>query len=214
MKNLRTIVLVSLFAAAFAFVESSVVVYLRQLFYPTGFAFPLKPMPSWLVMVELAREFATLVMLLTVGMIAGKSSWQRFSYFMVGFGVWDIFYYIWLKLLLDWPASLADWDILFLIPLPWIGPVLAPVLVSLVMIAGAVLIIRRGGENGQFRPRRSAIILSLLGSGIILSSFLLDTDSAVRFQVPRQYHYEMLVIGMVCYVAAFVVTLRRHPIPS
>ena len=145
MKNLRTIVLVSLFAAAFAFVESSVVVYLRQLFYPTGFAFPLKPMPSWLVMVELAREFATLVMLLTVGMIAGKSSWQRFSYFMVGFGVLDIFYYIWLKLLLNWPASLADWDILFLIPLPWIGPVLAPVLVSLVMIAGAVLIIRRGG---------------------------------------------------------------------
>jgi hypothetical protein len=214
MKNLRTIVLVSLFAAAFAFVESSVVVYLRQLFYPTGFAFPLKPMPSWLVMVELAREFATLVMLLTIGMIAGKSSWQRFSYFMVGFGVWDIFYYIWLKLLLDWPASLADLDILFLIPVPWIGPVLAPVLVSLVMIAGAVLIIRRGGENGQFRPRRSAIILSLLGSGIILSSFLLDTDAAVRFQVPRQYHYEMLVIGMVCYVAAFVVTLRRHPILS
>jgi len=30
--------------------------------------------------------------------------------------------------------SLLDWDILFLLPLPWWGPVLAPVLIALLMI--------------------------------------------------------------------------------
>ena len=126
MKTSRTILLVSVFAVAFALVESSVVVYLRLLYYPEGFAFPLKPALMSHVAVEVSREVATIVMLAVVGLIAGRSRWQRFSYFMIAFGVWDIFYYVWLKIMLNWPASLLDWDVLFLIPVPWIGPVVAP----------------------------------------------------------------------------------------
>lgn len=212
MKSVHTSILVALFAAAFAFVESSVVVYLRQLFYPAGFAFPLKPMPPWLLVVELAREFATLVVLVAVGLIAGKARWQRFSYFMIAFGVWDIFYYVWLKLLLDWPATLLDWDILFLIPLPWIGPVIAPVLVSLMMIAGGWLVIRKEEENGSFRASSSAVLLTLLGSTVILVSFLIDTDATLRFQLPKPYHYELMALGLVCYIAASWFTARRKKI--
>jgi len=140
MKSTRMILLVGVFAMAFAFVESSVVVYLRQISYPEGFAFPLKPGITSQIAVEVSREFATIVMLIAIGMIAGTNRWQRFSYFLIGFGVWDIFYYVWLKLILDWPSSLLDWDILFLLPIPWIGPVIAPVLVSLVMIAGGGIV--------------------------------------------------------------------------
>lgn len=208
MKSSRTILLVSLFAVAFAFVESSVVVYLRLLYYPEGFAFPLKPALMSQMILELSREFATIVMLAAVGMIAGRSRWRRFSYFMIAFGVWDIFYYVWLKVILNWPSSLFEWDILFLIPVPWIGPVVAPVLVSIVMIAGGWLIITKEEESGKFTATKSAIILSLVGSSLVIASFLLDPDASLRFQKPKPYRYELLVLSMICYAAAFIVTSR------
>ncbi len=208
MKNSRAILIVGLFAISFAFVESSVVVYLRQIVYPEGFAFPLKPGIASQIVVEVTREFATIVMLIAVGMVAGKDRWQRFSYFLIGFGVWDIFFYVWLKLVLDWPASIFDWDILFLIPIPWIGPVIAPVLVSLMMIAGGVLILKKGESEGVFRAPRTAVWLALLSSVAVLVSFMLDVDASLRFQYPRPYHYELLFLGMACYAGAFVSAAR------
>jgi len=208
MKSSRTILYVGIFAVAFAFVESSVVVYLRLLYYPEGFAFPLKPALMSQMAVELSREFATIVMLVMVGIIAGKSRWQRFSYFMIAFGVWDIFFYVWLKLILHWPASLLDWDILFLIPVPWIGPVIAPVLVSVVMIAGGWLIIHKEEAAGTFTAPGPAIVLAIVGSLLVLASFLLDPDASLRFQEPKPYRYELLILSMLCYVAAFLLTSR------
>jgi hypothetical protein len=208
MKSTRTFLLVSMFAIAFAFVESSVVVYLRQIFYPGGFAFPLKPGITSQIAVEVFREFATIVMLVAVGIIAGRTRWQRFSYFLIGFGVWDVFYYVWLRVILDWPVTLVDWDILFLIPIPWIGPVIAPILVSLTMIGGGWLILRKEEESGSFRASWTAIVLSILGSAVVLVSFVLDTDATLRFQYPKPYHYELLALGMVCYAGAVITTAR------
>jgi hypothetical protein len=214
MKSTRTILLVAVFAVAFAFVESTVVVYLRQILYPEGFTFPLKLATLSQAAVEAVREFATLIMLVVMGTLAGKTTWQRFSYFMIGFGVWDIFYYVWLKVILGWPASVLDWDILFLIPIPWIGPVIAPVLVSLAMIAGGWLILRKEEEHGSFHVSRAAIALTLLGSIAILVSFVLDTGATLRFQYPKPYHYELLALGMVCYAGAFIATARTSVSPG
>ena len=205
MKTSRTILWIALFSIAFAFVEASVVVYLRAIYYPEGFAFPLKLMSSHHIAVELSREVATIVMLAAAGMLAGKSRWEKFSYFLIAFGVWDIFYYVWLKLTLHWPATLFDWDILFLIPLPWIGPVIAPVLVSFVMIAGGVLIIRRQEREGVFRTTRLMQALALIGTAVILYSFLNDTDATLGLQVPKPYRYELMAAGLLCY--AIVLTL-------
>jgi hypothetical protein len=209
MKSSRTILLVSIFAMAFAFVESSVVVYLRQIFYPGGFAFPLNQGITSQIAVEVSREFATIVMLVAVAMVAGTTCWQRFSYFLIGFGIWDVFYYVWLKVILDWPTSLFDWDILFLIPLPWIGPVIAPILVSLMMIGGGWVILRKEEERGWFRASWTAISLSIVGSVAILLSFVLDTDATLRFQYPKPYHYELLLLGMICYTGALIATASR-----
>jgi enamine deaminase RidA (YjgF/YER057c/UK114 family) len=43
------------YAVAMAFVEAAVVVDLRALYYPRGFAFPLVPMPAAMAAVEIAR---------------------------------------------------------------------------------------------------------------------------------------------------------------
>jgi hypothetical protein len=148
-------------------------------------------------------------MLVCVAMIAGANKWQRFSYFLIGFGVWDVFYYVWLKLMLDWPASIFDWDILFLIPIPWIGPVLAPVLVSFAMIAGGLLILRTEEQAGVFRSSWKAIVPTLVGSAVVLWSFLLDVTASLKFQLPAPYHYELLMLGILCYAGAFAITIKR-----
>jgi hypothetical protein len=209
--DINNIVWVSVFAIAFAFVEASVVVYLCALYYPGGFSFPLEAMPSPHVAVELSREFATLVMLIAVGIVSGRTRWTRFSYFMIAFGVWDIFYYVWLKALLNWPATLLDWDILFLIPVPWIGPVIAPCLISALMIVAGILIIRTD-EISPFHPSILAWIVGLLGSLAMLYSFINDTNATIRFQLPQPYRYEFLVIGMVLSMLALARSLyTSHP---
>jgi hypothetical protein len=137
---------VCVWAVAFAAVEAMVVFYLRKLFAleyhlrftPAGFHFPRAYLPY-----EQAREVATMVMLLAVGYLAGRTWWQRFAFWLLAFGVWDIFYYVWLWVLLRWPSSLGDRDLLFLIPSEWWEPVWQPVLASCAFIAVATLIVAR-----------------------------------------------------------------------
>jgi len=133
------IVLLALFAVAMAFVESAVVVYLRGLFYPEGFYGTLAAIPVFYYGTEVFREAATIVMLAAVALLAARRGWwERVAYFLFCFGVWDIFYYVWLYALLGWPPSLLTNDLLFLIPVPWVAPVAAPVAASAVMIAASV----------------------------------------------------------------------------
>src|SRR4030095_11740564 len=112
----RRLFWLAIFAVAMAYVEASVVVYLRELYYPGGFSFPIVIIPDRLALIEVGREAATIVMLSGVALLAGAGAWQRFLFFCVVFGVWDIFYYIWLLVFIGWPSSALTWDILFLIP--------------------------------------------------------------------------------------------------
>src|SRR5262245_57041808 len=116
------------------FLEAAVVIYLRALYYPNGFAFPLVPIAPALAGVEVWREAATVVMLLAVGWLAGKNAAQRLAFFAYGFAVWDVIYYGALYATTGWPESLFTWDVLFLIPVPWVGPVGSAVLVACLMI--------------------------------------------------------------------------------
>ncbi|MBL7138880.1 MAG: hypothetical protein ISS17_08905, partial [Bacteroidales bacterium] len=141
-KDRTRTLLITLFAIAMGFLESAVVVYLRAIYYPEGFAFPLKIIEGPVATTEILREAATLIMLITVAILAARRWIIRFAWFIYIFAIWDIFYYIFLWLLLGWPESLLTWDILFLIPTTWVGPVLAPVINSLTMIALAGVMIR------------------------------------------------------------------------
>ena len=140
------LVMVLFFGIAFAYIESTVVVYLRAIFYPDGFTFPIadfSQMPGALkfYLTEVGREAATLVVIFTISYLLAGTWRKRLAYFMIIFAVWDIFYYVWLKVLLGWPASLMDWDILFLIPTVWAGPVVAPVITSIVMLVFAAILL-------------------------------------------------------------------------
>lgn len=143
---LKKFFIVVVFSIAFAYIESAVVVYLRTIFHPSGFNFPMSAFgvsPLWkrLLLTEIGREAATIVLIFTGSWLIGRNLRQRFAFFLTIFAIWDIFYYVWLKVLLDWPDSIMDWDILFLIPTVWAGPVIAPVIISLLLLAFAVILL-------------------------------------------------------------------------
>jgi hypothetical protein len=207
---LSRIAWVTAFGVGFGFVESSVVVYLRGLYYPGGFSFPLRLMSTGHVLMEALREIATLVVLVSVAALAAKRTWERVGYFLLGFGVWDIFYYVWLALLIGWPASLIDWDVLFLIPIPWIGPVIAPLLLSLQMaILGAMIPLRL--EWGlRFGPGVREWGLGIAATALILTSFLSDTGASLHGALPEPYSYLCLSLGILLYGGAFLLACRRE----
>jgi len=209
-KPLHKILWVAVFAVAFAAVESAVVVYLRALYYPEGFSLPLKIFSRNHFWVELVRELATMVMLASVALLTGTNRWQRFAYFLITFGAWDIFFYLWLKVMLNWPSSIFDWDILFLLPVPWIGPVVAPVLVSIVLIVAGWLILLREVSSEQFKPGALVWLLSILGTAVILYSFTSDIDASMRMQIPKPYRYELLILGLLCYLTALSSIVRNQ----
>ena len=192
-----------------AYIETIAVVYLRELLYPEGFSFPLKVIPLNLITLELFREVAAIVMLVAVAAIAGKKFWQRFGYFIILFGIWDIFYYVWLKVTIGWPSSLFDWDILFLIPIPWIGPVIAPVLVALLMVIIGLSITGLLARGYTFRPTGLTWVLSAIGTAAILFSFMRDTGATLHQQMPQPYMYGFLIVGLLLYLVAYLVSYRR-----
>ncbi|MGQ9487674.1 MAG: hypothetical protein ACUVTY_07345 [Armatimonadota bacterium] len=151
---MQEVLLVTLFATAMGYLESAVVVYLRTLYYPDGFPIPVKigtipirftripefeaRMPQSILRTEIWREVATIVMLVCLALLVGETPLQMLGVFLLAFGVWDIFYYVFLKVLIGWPESLKTLDVLFLIPVPWIGPVWLPIGVSALMIIAGV----------------------------------------------------------------------------
>lgn len=173
--NFRSFLMLFLFALAMGMLESAVVVYLRELYYPEGFAFPMQSIGNpVIVLTELLREAATLLMLVGIGYFFGHNFITRFAGFLYSFAVWDIFYYVFLKLLLNWPESLLTWDVLFLLPMVWTGPVYAPVLVSLVMIAFAHAFVHMDKRLPQLRFRMKHMLWLLLPTAVIFISFILD----------------------------------------
>lgn len=132
-------------------------------------------------MVELWREAATIVMLAAVGALAGRKKGERFAYFVYAFAIWDLIYYVVLKLSLNWPESLLTWDILFLLPVPWIAPVLAPCIIAVTMIAFSLLAIRHATDTRDVHivPRERLLIIA--GSLVVIFSFTVDW---IRYEGP------------------------------
>ena len=177
---MKTIAWLTAFSIAMGYLESAVVVYLRMLFYPEGFHFPLKALDHSTSITEFWREAATMVMLYGVSWLAGKNRHQRFAFFLYNFAIWDLFYYVFLKVILNWPESLLTWDILFLIPVPWVGPVLVPCILSITMIVFSGIILNFNVKDPNTRMKRSEGWLIIAGSIIVIASCVEDFISNLR----------------------------------
>ncbi|MBV9577510.1 MAG: hypothetical protein JO057_02850 [Chloroflexi bacterium] len=166
---------VVVYGVAMAYVESAAVLYLRTIYGgvdPVGPRHSLfQPLPDF-VGIEVGREAATMLMLGSVGYLAASTAAGRIGAFAVAMGIWDIFYYVFLWLFAGWPESPLAPDVLFLIPLPWWGPVAAPVLLALVIVvAGSAAMARELGD-GLPRLRRAELLTILGGAGLCLAAFM------------------------------------------
>lgn len=170
----QKVVWLTAFSLSMGFLETAVVVYLREIYYPKGFDFPLVPITSIIAITEILREAATLIMLIGIGVLTGKNKAERFVCFLYSFAVWDIFYYVFLKLLLNWPASLFTWDILFLLPVPWVGPVLAPCITSLSMILLFAYVMYYSDKTTKLKIFADEWKLLIIGSLVVIASFVWD----------------------------------------
>ena len=170
----KTIFWITVFAASMGYFESAIVIYLRQIVYPGGFAFPLQPISKELATTEIIREAFSLLMLISVSMLTGKTATRRFAYFIFSFAVWDIFYYIFLKILINWPESLMTMDILFLLPVAWVGPVIAPLILSVAMILFALLILYYSARHEQVQLKTRELLMLITGSVVVIISFIQD----------------------------------------
>jgi len=147
----QQLIVITLFAAAFGFVEASVVVYLRAAIgLLPGYAGSLADVqrspeiyqqaksisqfPQSLMTIEVYREAATMIMLATVALLAATTTRERWAAFLWAFAFWDLLYYVGLWTTIRWPTSFKDLDVLFLVPVPWIAQVWFPVLVSLLTL--------------------------------------------------------------------------------
>lgn len=219
----QRILLLVLLATAFGYVEAAIVVDLRFVYdpihaslypeQPAGALLPLitpeqlravAPDQFRLVFIELGRELATMVMLVAMAALAVRRRGEWIAMFMISFGVWDIVYYVGLKAMIGFPSSLLTWDILFLLPVPWLGPVLAPVIVSVSMIgAGLVLL----GEIGRGRMVEAAWFHwtgIILGGLIIIASFCQYNDQALAGEVPERFNWLMFGAGEILGLATFI----------
>ncbi len=225
----RSVTVLLVFGIAFGYLEAAVVSYLRILheparrhFYPdrpSGELFPLLtleqvgtagPEQRKTLFVEIGREAATMLMLAAIALAVARNARQWTAAFIIAFGVWDIVFYAGLKLLLNWPSSLLTWDILFLIPVPWVGPVIAPIIVSSAMVAAGMWCLRRESTGRPLRIDLWNTAGVLAGALVIILSFTLDYRNIMAGGLPHPFHWGVfglgLGIGILSYAFALIAT--------
>lgn len=210
----RTAVLVVAYAVAMAYVESAVVVYLDAAVDVRPEAiFPLQNPASVGILgaIEVGRELATLVMLVAVGVLAARGRLESLAWTAVAFGTWDIAYYGWLWVFSGWPPSLGTWDLLFLIPVPWTGPVWAPVTVSLALVAFGLAAAERLRSSRPLRAKPRHAVAAVLGGLLVILSFTLDAGSIMAGALPTDYPWPIFAAGMLLAVAGAVAALHGRP---
>lgn len=187
------------YAVAMAFLESAVVVYLqRALGIDPPALFPLRDpaITGDLALIEVGREAATLVMLGAVGWLAGRSGLERLAWTAVAFGIWDIFYYAWLWAFIGWPSSPGTWDLLFLIPVPWTGPVWAPVAISLALVGFGLAAAQRLRAGRPVRAGRAQVAAGVAAGLISIAGFCWNAALVLDGGVPTDFPWPVFAAGL------------------
>jgi hypothetical protein len=212
LKN-KNLIWIILFSIAMAYLESAVVVYLRAMYGIKDLLRDTPLLADPYTIIEIGREAATLVMLFLIGLIAGNTWQKRIGYSIFAFAIWDIFYYVWLFLFIHWPKSLFEWDILFLIPLPWWGPVITPVLISLLLIAVAYLLI----IEVKFKITSFDWIIFCLSIIIILYTFMEDSikiilsgGSNLNEARPTDFNWILFLIAYISMIITSIKVFYTH----
>jgi hypothetical protein len=167
--------------------------------------------PHWkrFLITEIGREAATIVLIFTGAWLFGRNRRQRFAYFLTIFAIWDIFYYVWLKVLIDWPASIMDWDILFLIPGTWASAVLYPVLISITMLIFAAAILYRDARGRDIKVTRADWFAFFVATVIVVVSFYIPGRHVTEPDYKSHFYWPLFALGHISAIAVFLKCLLK-----
>ena len=194
-----------LYAVAMAYLEAAVVVYLqRALKIEPSTLFPLRDKSSLggFGTIELGREIATLVMLVTVGWLAGRNRLERLAWTSVAFGIWDLGYYAFLWVFIGWPTNLGTFDLLFLLPVPWVAPVLAPMIVSIALVFFGLMTAWRLRRTQELHLKLRHFGALVGGGLVVISSFTYNAGQILDGAIPRSFAWPIFVAGMALAIVA------------
>jgi hypothetical protein len=123
------------------------------------------------------------------------------------------------------PASILDWDLLFLLPVPWIGPVLAPCLVSASFIGLHLLVLHKKKQGQAIVLHRTFWALSALGFAVMLYTFMADSTailieiykkninfdllSGIRTLIPKSFNWPVFLLGEIVFLGGIFSTLTQ-----
>jgi hypothetical protein len=197
------------------YLEGTVVVYLRTA-VDAGAATPvINPgLFARYDAIEAARELATLVMIGAVGWLAGAGRLERLAWAAVVFGLWDVAYYATLNVAIGWPTSFDDWDILFLVPVAWVGPVWTPVVVSAALVAFGLIAARRLRLGPPVVVGWAHVIGALAGGLLVIASFLVDSSRVMDGDTAPWTGWPIFWAGMAFAIVASVAALRARTGPA
>jgi hypothetical protein len=219
----RAVVALVLFGTAFGYVEAAVVVYLRvsyeplhQRLHPDRAANDLFPIirldqldtagPEYgeRLLVEIGREAATIIMLAAIALAVARNAREWLAAFMLAFGIWDILFYVFLRIQIGWPTSFLEWDLLFLLPVPWVGPVLAPLIVAISMTVAGVAILWRESIGTPMRLAVCHWAAIFSGAILIVLAFCWDCGNIMKGGLPNPFNWPLFLTGELLGVVSFL----------
>jgi hypothetical protein len=224
----RALILLSLFAIVTGYIEAAAVAYIRSIYEPIHARLfperdpddllPLFTFEQWREqappylrspVLEIVRETATVVALVLVALATTPTlrRWPATFFLMLGISGWS--YYLSLKALIGWPHSLEDWDLIFMVPLPWVGTVWAALVCYTAMIVAAAWFF---GAEATGRPLRSGPfgwLLLLTGSLVTAAPFCWDVQHIVSGGYPRPFNGLVLAAGLALVLAGLLYAWKR-----
>ncbi len=217
---MKRLTAVTVYSVAMGYLESALVIYIREMIFGDATrVFPLRLLAPQLAVMEVMRELATIVMLAMVAYLAGKDRFERWMMFIYSFAIWDIVYYVALKILAGWPSSFLSLDVLFLIPVVWIGPVIAPILIALLLATTSVVLMSVRRRSPDLMIRRRNLWIFVAGCAVVLYSFtgrifhilLFSGPKGLENYTPETFDWLPFVFGyiLMC-LAAFKTIVDSH----
>ncbi len=204
------IINVIVFAIAMGILEAICVVYIRQIIFPPDGNITNTPISDFNFGLEALREAMTIIMLTTVSILSAYNIRTRLAMFFLAFGTWDILYYIGLRLFLNWPTTIMDWDTLFLIPVAWYSPVLVPVLISTYFIGGSIFIILHEGNGIKLKFNYAVVLLQFAAFVVWFYSFVMNSAAiSENGYANAEYSWALFLLGLTLGIGSILLAFLK-----
>lgn len=208
----KRLAVLTLFSITFAFFVTAIMYFIRSHYYPNGFSFPVKLLKGLPFAIEYMRQLANLVIIFCVAYLAGRNFRERMAAFMFVFGLWDIFYYIWFYILIQWPPNLMTWDLLYRVPVHWSGPVIAPIIVSIALIKAALLIFYSESKNWNIKFNLSDWLVEIFAGIGVLTAFLWNYQKIQQGKILEYFPWWIFGVSVGVGFGLFAYRILNHAI--